>query len=280
MNDKIYSVAAQKATRPSIDIIVERFITDDKLKRGLYGVLALLREANVKLSWFHTSHYKAKYKGEPIVSIKIGHGFKFIDNWLTIESERDKRLFDTNSQNVSQNHFEIVEEFIHTRIKEIDHKNGKYENSSNKALKSRAAIALSETLTDENKNNALRFITYLSNNNLTPQHMSPNAWKVKRGKTTIFRIRLYANKPRWVVELMPNLFGKPTPYSPTKFDVYIEEIALNDFIKSNYKLCKYCNSKCARKELDGEFNEICSVRFENPNIETINNLIKITEFWK
>jgi len=79
-----FSVAAQKASRPQIGAVAEHFITDPVLKEGLTGVLLLLDEHKIKMGWFHTSHYKSKYKGELIVDIKIAQGFHNIENWLSI----------------------------------------------------------------------------------------------------------------------------------------------------------------------------------------------------
>jgi len=344
MSNEIYSVAAQKKNRPSIDMIRDIFITDPVLKKGLDDVLTLLHEYKIKMGWFHTSHWKAKYKGEPILSIKIGNGFKYIENWLLINVEtvlpdeltrylsqfsKDAQdtlaknicfcntcgkpknpcdnvikqiiingneyrnvcknrhdtvacqcLYDTANGNPLPQDFDITKEFITAKIKHINNKHNKYDNAVTSALKSKIAIAMSESLNGEDKANALKFISFLSENKLSPQHMSPNAWKVNYSDTRIFRIRLDVKKANWTVELMPTLFGNPAPH-PTDFDTFIDNENLREFINSKMKICRNCYpKKCARKELSEEFNTICNVNWANPNNEAINNLIKMTDYWK
>jgi len=290
MNEKweyyvsVIGVGIQKKERTKIETIIKELISDFELKSGLEDLISLLREYKINPTWYHTSHYKFKYQGELLISLKIGNGAGFIENRLTIESERGKPIFDSDSLIPISQQFQTVREFIQTKINIINEKNNKYENSKDSILKSKIAIAMSEALDENNKKNALRLIAFLTENKMSPQHMSPNAWKSSRRgeKSFLFRIRLDNKNAKWSVELNPTLFSKLNPYAPTDFDKYIDENGLREFINNSMKICTNCYHKiCARKELDGElgeFNYICNVKWVNPDSETVDKLIKIAKY--
>ena len=74
----------QKANRTPFETVVNYLISDPVLKNGLESIILLLNEHKIKPAWYHTSHYQCKYKGENIVSIKIGDGYKHIPNLIRI----------------------------------------------------------------------------------------------------------------------------------------------------------------------------------------------------
>ena len=211
--------------------------------------------------------------------IKIGRGAEYRENYVEIGAVRNQCIFDPDSKTPIPQMFQAVKDHITMQITAINDKNAKYDNAGNKVMKSRIAIALSEKLDGENKDNALRFISFLAENNLAPKHMSPSAWKVNCGDERIFRIRLHDYG--WTVEHMPTLFGTPQPYTPTIFDNYINDENLREFVNNKMKICDGCYlpKKCARKELSDDFNTICHVKWDNPDGDTIDNFIVITRFF-
>jgi len=78
------SPQVQKKERPPINKICELLITDPTLDKFLKNFLSFLAENKIKPSWYHTNHYQCTYKGEKIISIKLGCGFNNINNKIEI----------------------------------------------------------------------------------------------------------------------------------------------------------------------------------------------------
>ena len=83
--NSLIGVKIQKKERPKIEIIMEHLITDPSLKNGLQQIVDVLKENNIKPTWFTTSHYKFKYNKEIILQVKFGDGFKFRENEVEVK---------------------------------------------------------------------------------------------------------------------------------------------------------------------------------------------------
>jgi len=182
------------------------------------------------------------------------------------------------STSIAQRQFEIIKAFIHAKIKFIDDKNNKYIHSE-PALQSKIAIAISEALDGESKESALKLITYLSGNKMSPQHMSPNAWKSSFGGEQLFRIRLDVKKKRWSVELNIGILGESGLSTFDAFYEYIGSHNLRGLDCGKVRKCNGCNTNCVKRTKKNP-SDICHVKWENSNNETVDSLIKITALWK
>jgi len=82
--NQLLSPQVQKKERPSIEKVCELLIIDPTLNESLNDFLLFLAEHKIRPAWYHTNHYQCTYKGEKVVSIKLGCGYNNIYNKVEI----------------------------------------------------------------------------------------------------------------------------------------------------------------------------------------------------
>ena len=284
---EILNASAQKKERPSIEKVCSYLITNPMLAKGMNEIFVMLEKAGAKISWYLTSKYKVKYKGDEVCRITIGDGFRFTPNWVRLESRGSEQIIDPAAAPVSEKDVDAMKALIADTIKVIDKKSEKHKAPSGKQL-SKLEHYLAEMPEGEKKKSTIKFITWLKENKMTPQLFSPNSYKVSVKNQRLCYIRFpNAYDGDWHVQFVRggygnDGYGRGVYTEPLDFDSLIENAELTAFLLSGLKECRGCY-ECKPGmpiKIKGENYNMCIINFQNPNESSIDNLIKVIECWK
>jgi hypothetical protein len=284
--NEVLSAEKQKNERPPIEKVCDYLLDEPTLKEGFAGILAMLEGRGATVSWYLTSTYKVKYKGEAVCQIKIGHGFKFVQNCFAIIDGKKKFDFSPNDTDTSDK-LNQTKKYLHAKLDAIDEKDKRLTTPDGKP-KSKLEKYISEMAEGDKKANISQLIAWLKDNKMTPQLFSPNSYKASHKNTRLCYIRLpRSHDGDWKVQFVRDGYGRDgygrgEYETPLDFDKFIESGDLKGFLLSGLKKCRRCY-ECKPGmpiKVNGSDYQMCIIEFTNPDKTGVDNIIKVIEYWK
>ena len=130
--------------------------------------------------------------------------------------------------------------------------------------------------------NAMNFVTFLMDNDMTPRWSSANAWRVVGKKSkSICKINLGGAKGAWMNYMrvgdwqIIELEGLDRKY----LDEFISCDEMKDFVWANIKSCTRCCSCGPRNRtyVGKQFDECCGLSIKNPDAKGVELAKKLVE---
>ncbi len=152
------------------------------------------------------------------------------------------------------------------------------ETEQQKKLKPKAEDRVNELLSDEKRESALSFLSWLQENRMKPGYASTDSWKASYKGKGICYIRLIENN--WTVNF--------TFFDINVIEAYIVKNGLQDFIWNNLYFCRSCHPapcrKCDKTFFSKEFKGLCGgrpiIHCTNPDTQTMVFIKQLIENMK